>query len=386
MVGHAISVLIIGLMSVGAAEGAVRYRTEISRVEDQTLQQALEASSNLRALQDQKDAPGAAGLVRRAMRDRERMWTALRSFGFYAGDVRVTMAGLALELKDLIPRLQEMAGGEPVVVAIVIETGPLFTIGRFDLLDAATGGADLRVRIDRSVLRISRGDPARAESVIRAETALVEQMRSQGHPFAAVPERQVIVDHATLEMEVTLMVEPGPRAVFGTVTIEGLDEMDEGFVQSRLDPGPDIAYSPEEIRGMRDRLADLEVFSRIGVETADTLDIDGHVPVFVEVTERPRRLVGFRADFNTSEGFGASAYWGHRNLFGRAESLRLQVEVGRIGRNAPGDIDYGLGARYQAPDFLARDQVLFAELSAGRETPEAYRGRRSRRSSASTAR
>jgi hypothetical protein len=49
----------------------------------------------------------------------------------------VTIAGLPLESKDLIPRLEEMAGGEPVVVAIAVETGPLFKIGRFALLDAA---------------------------------------------------------------------------------------------------------------------------------------------------------------------------------------------------------------------------------------------------------
>jgi outer membrane translocation and assembly module TamA len=149
MARHAIAVLLIGLMSLGAAEAAVRYRTEIARVEDQTLQQALEASSNLHALENATEPPGAAGLVRRAMRDRERMWTALRSFGLYAGDVRVTVAGLPLESQDLIPRLQEMTGGEPVVVAIAVEAGPLFTIGRLQLLDAATGEADLQVEIDR---------------------------------------------------------------------------------------------------------------------------------------------------------------------------------------------------------------------------------------------
>jgi translocation and assembly module TamA len=124
---------------------------------------------------------------------------------------------------------------------------------------------------------------------------------------------------------------------------------------------------------MRDSLAELEVFSRVRVGTADALDAEGRLPVFVEVNERPPRVVGFNADFNTSEGLGANAYWGHRNLFGRAESLRLQAEVGRIGRNAPGDIDYGIGARYRAPDFLVRNQVLRAEIAAGREAPDAYR-------------
>ena len=91
------------------------------------------------------------------------------------------------------------------------------------------------------------------------------------------------------------------------------------------------------------------------------------------VAERPRRVIGFGADFNTSEGFGARVRWTHRNLFGRAESLHLQAEVGRIGKNRIGDLDYDVNLRYQAPDFLTRDQTLRAEVSGGRENPEAYR-------------
>jgi translocation and assembly module TamA len=241
------------------------------------------------------------------------------------------------------------------------------------VLDAAIGQPRLRAAIDRSTLGIDPGDPARADAVIHAQNEVVDQMRRQGYPFAAVPDRRVVVDHATRKMEVTLMAEPGPYALFGEVTIEGLEDMDGDFVRDRVDAGPDRSYSPEAVRGMRDRLAELDVFTGVRVDIADELDGDGRLPVTVSVTERARRVVGFGVDFNTSEGFGARAYWGHRNLFGRAQSLRLEAEVGRVGKNELGDIDYGLSLLYQAPDFLTRDQTLSAELSAGRETPDAFR-------------
>lgn len=164
----------------------LRYRTEISPVEDATLQAALEASSSLLALEDANVAPGA----------------------------------------------------------------------------------------------VSDGEPARAENVLSAESALIEQVRAQGYPFAAVPERIVIVDHATREMEVTLMIDPGPRALFGAVTFEGLETMDEGFLHDRLDVGPETPYSPRSVRDMRDGLAQLEVFSRIRIQTADQLDGDGRLPIY----------------------------------------------------------------------------------------------------------
>lgn len=365
--------LVFGLMAEDAASQPVHYRTELPQVQDRQLQTALAASSNLSALEETTEPPAVAGLIRRARQDRERMLTALRSFGYYAGDVHIAISGLPLETEDLIARVERMVGDEPLAVVIVAEPGPLFTIGSFEVLDVTPERTKPRVEIDRSALGIDIGDPARAATVIGAEGQIVDQMRQHGHPFAAVPYRQIVVDHATGKMDVALMPEPGPYALFGEIAIEGLEEMDEDFVHSRLGDTPGRPYSPEAIHVMRDDLADLEVFNRIRVDTADALDGDNRLPVTVTVTERPRRVVGFGADYNTSEGFGGRVYWGHRNLFGQAESLRLQAEVGRVGENAPEDIDYGLAVRYRIPDFPARKQTFSAELSAGREASDAFR-------------
>jgi translocation and assembly module TamA len=301
------------------------------------------------------------------------MWTVLKSHGFYAGDVRITVGGYPVDSEKLAGRIEAMAGDAPVTVTIVVVQGPQFTVGRFEIQDAETGQAELGVEIDRTSLGIDLGDPARAASVIRAENTLIEQMRRQGHLFAAVPDRLVIVDHATRKMEVTLLADPGPYAVFGELAIEGLERMDGGFVRKRSDIRPGAPYSPEAVRSARDNLDDLGVFSRVRVETADELGADGRLPVTLTVTERPRRVIGVGADYSSSEGFGGRVRWGHRNLFGRAESVHLQGEVGRIGRNDVEDTDYDVNLRYEAPDFLSRNQTLRAELSAGRENPDAYR-------------
>ena len=365
--------LVCVLMVSGASAEPVRYRTELTPVDDLPLQTALEASSNLLTLEDAKDPPPAAGLVRRAVQDRDRMWTALRSFGFYAGDVRVTISDLPLDTHHLIERIEVIAAEGPVTVAIVVEPGPLYRIGSFEVLNAVIGQMVPRTDIDRAALGVAVGDPARAGAVIGAQSAVVDKMRGQGYPFAAVPNRRVVVDHATRKMEVTLTAEPGPFALFGESSIEGLEEMDEDFVRGRFDATPGRRFSPKAVRSTRDNLADLDVFSGIRVEPADELDADGRLPVTAIVTERPRRVIGIGADFATSEGFAGRVYWGHRNLFGRAERLRLQAEVGRVGENEPEDIEYGIDVQYEVPDFLTRDQTFRAEILAGREAPDAYR-------------
>ena len=79
---------------------------------------------------------------------------------------------------------------------------------------------------------------------------------------------------------------------------------------------------------------------------ADDLEID------VEVVERDRRFIGFGANYSTNDGAGATAYWGHRNLFGGAEHLRLDADISGIGENTWSEINYGLSADFRKPDFL----------------------------------
>ncbi len=367
------SLLMLGSILQAAAAAPLSYEVDLTPLQDRELQTALEASSNLLALAQAPEQPSAAGLVRRAKQDRQRMLTALRSRGYYAGDVRVTIAGNPLHLDDLIEQTEAIVGDEPIAVVVQVEPGPLFLIGRFEVLDAATGRPDPRVRVDRSRLQIGLGDPARAADVLRAEAAVIEQVSQRGYPFARVPARHVVVDHATREMEVTLVAEPGPFARFGAMRIQGLEHMDGDFIRDLGGIAPGDPYSPESIDRMSDKLAELEVFSRLRVETADALDERGRLPVTLIVKERPRRMIGIGADFNTSEGFGARFRWRHRNLFGRAESLQVQTEVARLGENPPEDVDYDFNLRYTKPGFLARDQTLSAEFSGGRETPDAYR-------------
>ena len=86
-------------------------------------------------------------------------------------------------------------------------------------------------------------------------------------------------------------------------------------------------YSPEEIDEARDRLLGLEVFNSVTLKEAEVLDADGNIPIGVEVSERKPRYFGLGGTFSNTEGLGLEGYWGHRNLFGRAEKLRIEGEI-----------------------------------------------------------
>ena len=101
--------------------------------------------------------------------------------------------------------------------------------------------------------------------------------------------------------------------------------------------------------------------------TADP-DNPEDVRMTIDATERLHRTVGAGLAYNTSQGFGARAFWENRNLFGYAENLRLSAEAGQ-------QLD-AFRANFRRPDFLAIDQDFLATAEAANDNPVAYRSRR----------
>src|SRR5690606_23878337 len=65
--------------------------------------------------------------------------------------------------------------------------------------------------------------------------------------------------------------------------------------------------------------------------------------------------------------------WGHRNLFGRAERLRIEGAIGRIGDAADlGELNYSAGIMFEKPGVISPDSRFFANLRAVSEHPDAY--------------
>ena len=353
----------------GVACADVAYETVLPAVEDETLAEALEGSSNLIALADRLP-PTGIGLIRRAAGDVDRLNAALRAFGYYDGSITVTIAGQPLDTPGLAEQILNAAG--PVTVSVDIATGPLYRIASIDLVEADASAEPIAQTVDRVGLGLAVGDPARAEGVLQVQRGLEQQMRRQGYPFARVSDRQAVVDHAERTMELTFTLAPGPAARLGPVSFSGLDGVEEDFVRNRIPFDEGDAYAPERLEALRSDLAGLEVFSAVRVDTAEALTPDGLLPLTVTVEERPPRFIGFGADYATAEGFGGRAFWGHRNLFGRGERLRVEGSVARVAENAAEDVDFRLSLTFRKPDLLARDQDLVAGIEYVDEQPDAF--------------
>jgi translocation and assembly module TamA len=349
---------------------ALPYAATLEPVADENATAALTTASNLLKLQSSPPS-GPVGLVRRALADRERLYGALGALSYYGGQVHITIDGVDMDDPGLVDRLTARQSKDPVKVSIKIDLGPSYKFDTVRLTD--TKGSDqLPLVIDRAPLGLDPGKPALSATILSAEGAMVAQMNDQGYPLAKVPSRDAVVDHADQTMDLTEFLDPGPKAGFGPVTVEGEETVRESFIQSRVPFVTGQIYSPQQVQDLRKDLADLGVFSNVRVTTADQVDAQGNVPVTIAVQERPLRFVGFGAKYETNYGAGINAYWGHRNLWGGAEQLRIDGEVSGLGYNDATEPNFKFGVSLKVPGFFDRNTTLDSKAEAVREVLDAY--------------
>lgn len=343
----------------GVLEPAVAYTVTLTGVEDGGLRDVLEQSSSLIALRE-SPPPSLIGLERRAETDRARLGAALRSAGYYDARLDITVDRAA----------------SPVAVTLAVVTGPVYRFKR--LVVQAADGARLPGPVpDAAALGLTSGEEARAPAVVAAQSRLTARLADAGLAFAKVTGRDVVVDHTDRTMDVTFTVDPGPLVRFGAVTVEGAKDVDPALIRGRIPWATGDVYDPARLTRARTDIAKLETFDTVRVALAEQPGPDGVTPVTVTVVERKQRFIGAGVTYTTADGFGINGSWGHRNLFGHAEQLRLSLDIARLSANTASSsgldkTDFTVGATFRKPDFLELHQSLVLSFTAVTDNPPAY--------------
>ncbi|HEY6633857.1 MAG TPA: autotransporter assembly complex family protein [Rhizobiaceae bacterium] len=330
---------------------------------DEELKEALDKASSL--VQDVKrPVSGSLGLLARARSDREQLVAALYAKARYDGVVNIAIDGTLLD--DLPPDADFGAG--PVPVTITVDPGAVFTLGEIRL----KGDAANLVPANFGLLP---GGDAGSAAILRAEAQIVRRLKEEGRPLAEITGRDVVADHDTATLDVTLAVDAGPVAGYGPTTVTGTETMDPAFTAYVAGLKQGRRFSPEEVDDARDRLLALGVFSSVTVKEATELDASGQIPIEIQVSERKLRYYGVGATVSSTEGLGVEGYWGHRNLFGRGETLRIEGSIGSIGDSAVDDLgrlDYSAAILFEKPAVVGPDSKFFSRFRTVYEHPDAY--------------
>ncbi|WP_394689223.1 autotransporter assembly complex family protein [Hoeflea sp.] len=331
---------------------------------DNVLEEELRGASQLVQGAD-RPVSGSIGLIQRANGDFEQLVAALYENARYAGEVTILLNGRPLA--DL-PADADLAGQAPVPVRIVVTPGQQF---RFGDVNISTSDGQSH---DAAESGLAPGAVARSTVILDAESDLIRDFRKAGHPFAKISGRDVVADHASGVIDVSLTLDAGPVAAFGATAVDGAQSVDSDFIAMMAGVPEGERYNPEDLAAAARRLRALEVFSSVDVKESESLSADGSVPVGITVTERKHRYLGLGATFSSTDGGGMEAYWGHRNLFGRAEKFRLEGSFGGVGSTSdPEDMTWRGAALFEKPGVLGPASKFTSHLEVKQEDLDAYR-------------
>jgi translocation and assembly module TamA len=368
LVSEAHAFKIFGITLFGSDEETVevidpvRYDADLRTGDaDGDLADRLETASSL-VSDEEEPVSGDLGIVIKAREDRDRLVAVLYEEAHYGGVVRISIAGTDI---DNLPPNPTFDHSAPVPVVIDIEAGPVFTLGsvRFEGDAAGRNPADYD---------LEPGGPAGSLLILKAGETIVRDLKEEGRPLAKPLARQVTANHANNTLDVVLGAVGGPVAPFGTVAVKGARTVDPAFISSysRLDKRQ--RYSPEQLKKASERLRELGVFSSITIREADGLAADGSLPLTIEVSEGKHRYFGFGLEYSSLDGAGVQGYWGHRNLFGEAESLRVEGTVSGMGAADVTTFDYSAGIIFTKPGAFVPEATFESRLEAKSETPDVY--------------
>lgn len=323
---------------------ALPYAVDIDGV-DGALGDLITRSSELLTLQE--NPPHTLARLRaRAEGDVASFQRVLRSEGYY--DAKIDL--------DIDEKT------EPVDIDITITPGPRYEIRRYDL--TYKDGPPPGVPKDPADIDVELGAPAQSATVVDAQDRLLTRLGESGYPLAQVTDRQAVVDHDSRALLVTLTIDPGPRATYGAVTVEGVERTEAGYVSRLVALRRGSTWDQREVETARTRLAASGLFESVLIDRPDQVDAEGQLPVTVRLREAPPRTIGGSVSYGSAEGARTDVYWEHRNFSGRGERVRVTGTLA--------ELEQGVRGSYRKPNWRRLDQDVVADTEAKRTTYDAY--------------
>ncbi|WP_332685193.1 autotransporter assembly complex protein TamA [Bosea sp. (in: a-proteobacteria)] len=368
---------------VGAATLPYELRFELGDAPDASaLTRTLQDASLLYRLR-QDAPPDGETLARRATADIDPLLDALWARGYFNADVTIAVDGVAVRRAGepppgLAAAAERHRNRSPAPVVVTVNPGPVFALRKVDIVPGGRRDPTAVIADPAKVSGLKPGDPATSASLRAAQAALVDYWRARSRPLAKVVEIRPVVDHAAKIMDVALVVDPGPVAGFGEFGIGETGDIPEPVIRSFIYLEPGDPYSPKALADTRKSIATIPAVGAVRMREGTALDARGNLPVFVEVAERPKRLIGFSARYSTIDGPAVKTYWEHRNLFGGAERLRLEgsiflapridgTKIQRFGDFLPSDIGARFSVGFLKPALGGSRNDLLIDLTGTRE-------------------
>ncbi len=329
--------------SAHAADYAVRYdgappelRGKLERLTDLSLRR--------------RTFPTTASLRQAADADSIAIRNALNAAGYFSPEVRFKIE-------------PSSDAASPTIVAFDIKPGVLFRIGRHVVHyrdDQPPGRPETFEDAGIDVNSLSDG-----ATLERNQQLLLNHLYINGYPRARIAARRAEARLAEGVADAIYEFESGPRATFAGVEVVGAEKTNSEFIAGMRTWEDGAYFNREDLVEFRDDLSETGLFTSIEVD-AGTIAANGAAPVRVTIEERKPRTIGAGVSYSTSEGPGGRLFLEYRNIAGRGEKARAEIDATEVRQAFDFDIDKPL------PRFPGS---VFANLTFVNDTTDAFDAR-----------
>ena len=284
-----------------------------------------ENARTMLSLQRYETAELSPGRVRRLhARAPDEITRALQPFGYYQPQIESS-----LRLEDNVWRAHySVDPGEPVRIV------------RLDLALAGAGSDDPELMALLRDFPLSEGDRADQRLYTRGRDSMRRRAIDRGYLDARYLRQRIVVNPQTLEAEVELQLDTGPRYRFGEVRMDQ-DILKPEFLQRFVPFERGDPYTSRDLLDLQYALDDSGYFARVEIEPRRDQTENQEVPIEVQLEPRPRNLYTVGPGFGTDTGPRLRAGWENRRLNRRGHRAGVDFMVSPVINT--------LSARYVVP-------------------------------------
>ncbi|MGB5694987.1 MAG: outer membrane protein assembly factor BamA, partial [Polyangiales bacterium] len=227
-----------------------------------------------------------------------------------------------------------------VDITIPVEEGPRFRIRRFEIMEMDGAGNEVETLAPkaefREMVRLESGDWFSRSKIGEGIEGITRIYRDAGYALVEmVPGTDL--DEANHLVDVTINIIRGPLVYIERIHIRGNTKTRDAVIRREFRLSEGDLYSQSRLEDGKALTTQLGYFERVDVSEEEGTARDQMV-INVEVAEKPTGTFQVGAGFSSLESFIITAQVQQQNLFGRGQSLGLNLQVSGIRQQI--DLDF----------------------------------------------
>ncbi|MEP5569605.1 MAG: BamA/TamA family outer membrane protein [Halioglobus sp.] len=348
-------VLLVSLVSCTAGLAAQPVQVEVSGLQEEPLNNVL---ASLEIVGRSQDTELTAENINRmhAKADAE-IRRALQPFGYYQPTITTDL------------QAPKATGGNWLAI-YTVDTGDPVPVNHVDLSFIGPGSTSEDLKGLAESLQSLQGNSLDHQRYEAGKRKLISDTRELGYLNAEFLEHRVEVDLKEYIASITVVIETGPRFVYGDIELkQGKFSSDYLARYMILKPGNTFKHS--ELAQQRNLLSASGHFSEVVIKPGEpTTGENPEIPLVIGMEPLPANRYRGRAGWGTDTGFGLGLDWTRRHLGKRGHHFNVGVAVAEERERLAGDVSYTvpldplrgeafeIGLRHESKDLNYTDVSL----------------------------